>query len=262
LVGGGLFERHAPSRRPPPNAESFDTLLKDLEKKYGGQKKLEAPPADAVVDMGASFAKNQRPLSRGASMSQPVWIDLASTKDVPPAEQIAARAPRGTHVVLRFAPALDAADKAGLIARLSETLPDHRVFESGRDSVTVMPVVPRRDVLACRAEVVRAIRDYRSTRASLADRYRGGTLSPEWEAAEHGGHCHFENRRTGQEVESPLHELIDPIDVDPYFFAKFVRTTRDHAAVAGLIKELFHDAVRILEVVEATAGDERRGSPV
>lgn len=41
----------------PMNAESFDTLLKDLEKQYGGKKKLEAPK-DAVVDMGASFAKN------------------------------------------------------------------------------------------------------------------------------------------------------------------------------------------------------------
>jgi hypothetical protein len=195
-------------------------------------------------------------------MSQPVWIDLASTKDVPPAEQIVARAPRGTHVVLRFARALDDADKSGLIVRLSGALPEHRVFEGGHDSVTVMPVVPRRDVLACRVEVVRAIRDYRSTCASLADQYRRGTLSPEWEAAEHGRHCHFENSRTGQEVEAPLQESTNPIDVDPYFFAKFVRTTRDHAAVAGLIKEPFHDAVRILEVVEAATADERRVSPV
>jgi predicted dehydrogenase len=41
----------------PMNADAFDTLLKDLEKQYGGKKKLEAPK-DAVVDMGASFAKN------------------------------------------------------------------------------------------------------------------------------------------------------------------------------------------------------------
>ena len=41
----------------PMNADAFDALLKDLEKRYGGRKKLEAPK-DAVVDMGASFAKN------------------------------------------------------------------------------------------------------------------------------------------------------------------------------------------------------------
>lgn len=38
----------------PLDADAFDALLKDLEKKYGGKKKL-AAPADAVVDMGASF---------------------------------------------------------------------------------------------------------------------------------------------------------------------------------------------------------------
>ena len=42
----------------PMNAEAFDALLKDLEKQYGGKKKLAGPPVDAVVEMGASFAKN------------------------------------------------------------------------------------------------------------------------------------------------------------------------------------------------------------
>ena len=41
----------------PMDAGAFDGLLKDLEKQYGGRKKIEAPK-DAVVDMGASFAKN------------------------------------------------------------------------------------------------------------------------------------------------------------------------------------------------------------
>jgi predicted dehydrogenase len=48
------------SRQPvdlPLDAGAYDALLKDLEKKYGGKKKLTAP-ADAVVDMNASFAKN------------------------------------------------------------------------------------------------------------------------------------------------------------------------------------------------------------
>ncbi|HEY7118636.1 MAG TPA: Gfo/Idh/MocA family oxidoreductase [Tepidisphaeraceae bacterium] len=40
----------------PIDAGAFDTLLVDLEKKYGGRKKV-AAPVDAVVDMGASFAK-------------------------------------------------------------------------------------------------------------------------------------------------------------------------------------------------------------
>ena len=38
------------------DAGAFDTLLKDLEKQYGGKKKM-AAPVDAVVDMNASFKK-------------------------------------------------------------------------------------------------------------------------------------------------------------------------------------------------------------
>ncbi len=40
----------------PLDAGAFETLLKDLEKKYAGKKKL-AAPTDAVVDMQASFVK-------------------------------------------------------------------------------------------------------------------------------------------------------------------------------------------------------------
>ena len=40
----------------PMDAGAFDTLLKDLEKQYGGKKKM-AAPVDAVVDMNASFKK-------------------------------------------------------------------------------------------------------------------------------------------------------------------------------------------------------------
>jgi predicted dehydrogenase len=40
----------------PLDAGAFETLLKDLEKKHAGKKKL-AAPTDAVVDMQASFVK-------------------------------------------------------------------------------------------------------------------------------------------------------------------------------------------------------------
>jgi hypothetical protein len=41
----------------PMDATAFDDLLKDLEKKHGGKKKVAAAPVDAVVDMNASFKK-------------------------------------------------------------------------------------------------------------------------------------------------------------------------------------------------------------
>ena len=192
-------------------------------------------------------------------MSQPIWLDVATADDLLPPEVIAARARRGTHVVLRFPLTLDVAGKAGVIARLSAALPDHSVFDSGggrtSTNVTVMPVVPRREVIERRADVLRAIEDYRDTCASLVERYRRGSLpSSEWKTCEHGRECRFENRRTGRVVEAPFKERVDDSRVDPYFFAIFLRTTPGHERVLGLIREDYHDAARILDVVEGGEG--------
>ena len=67
---------------------------------------------------------------------------------------------------------------------------------------------------------------------------------------EHGGHCRFKSRRTGQIVEAPLREWVDPDRVDPYFFAMFVRSTTGLEPVAELLTHDFHDAARVLDVVE------------
>ena len=196
----------------------------------------------------------------GADMSQPIWIDLASADEVGSPAALAARAQRGSHVVLRFPSSFDPHAKTQIIARLSASLPEHSVFESGANRastcVTVMPVVPRHEVVERRVEVQRAIEDYQSTCASLVQRYRHGSLPREWDAREHGGQCRFENKQTGQIVEAQYGDWADPGRVDPYFFAIFVRTTPGHERVAALVKEDFHDAARILDVIEAaTTGD-------
>jgi hypothetical protein len=201
-------------------------------------------------------------------MSQPVWIDLASADDVGPPASIAARAQRGTHVVLRFPPTLDPREKLELIARLTASLPEHSVFDSGGNGtstrVTVMPVVSREKVVGHMAEVHRAIADYRRTCESLVKLYRKGLLPQEWSAVEHGGGLRLLNQGTNQVVEAPLmkwagqppqlvqvpfEDWAQPDWVDPYFFAKFVRTSPGHEGVASLIKHDFHDGARILKVI-------------
>jgi hypothetical protein len=176
--------------------------------------------------------------------------------DVGPPEQLAAQASGGHHVVLRF-PSLHPDEKAVLIRRLSTALPEFSVFDSGGGLspawVTVMPVVARARVLERRAEVLRAIADYRRACVALVEQYRGGTRPREWRTGEHGGHRRFTNRRTGQVVEAPFREWVDPDWVDPYFFAEFVKTTAGFGAVAELIENDFHDGARILEVVAAEA---------
>jgi hypothetical protein len=197
-------------------------------------------------------------------LTQPVWIDCASVADVGIPEQLAAQASGGHHVVLRF-PALGPDEKAALIGRLSATLPEYSVFDSSGGLspawVTIMPVVARARVLDRRADIVRAIADYRRACVGLVEQYRAGALPPEWRADEHGGHCRFTSRRTGQVVEAPFREWAHPNRIDPYFFAKFVKMTAGLEAVAELIEHDFHDGARILEVVGTEAGPGAKPDP-
>jgi hypothetical protein len=189
-------------------------------------------------------------------LTEPLWIDCASVADVGPSEQLAAQASGGHHVVLRF-PSLHPVEQASLIGRLSAALPEYSVFgSSGGLSpawVTILPVVPRARVQERRTEVLRAVADYRRACVALVEQYRASTLPREWRADEHGGHCRFTSRRTGQVVEAPFREWADHTGVDPYFFAEFVKTTRGLESVAELIEHKFHDGARILEVVVAEA---------
>jgi hypothetical protein len=185
-------------------------------------------------------------------VSQPLWVDCTSVAEVGSSEQLARRASAGHHVVLRF-PSLGPDEKLALIARLAEALPDHSVFDSGSRlgsaQITIIPVVSRARILERRVEILQAVAEYRQACLALIEQYRSGILSQDWRTDVHGGHCRFLNRRTGQVVEAPLREWVDPKRVDPYFFAKFVRTTSGFEPIAELLTHDYHDAARILDVV-------------
>ena len=87
--------------------------------------------------------------------------------------------------MLRFA-FLHPDEIAGLIARLSDDLPEHSVFQGSPGftpaSVTIMPVVARSRVLERRTENLRALAEYREACTALTGQYRMGTLPREWEA--------------------------------------------------------------------------------
>jgi hypothetical protein len=189
-------------------------------------------------------------------VGEPLWIDCRSPAQVAPPGELAALTQSGRHVVLRFA-SLPDSDKRLLIARLAAGLPEHSVFDSGgereRTWVTVMPVVSEARVLERRSQVLQAIEQYRRACIALVEQYQAGTLAPEWLADEHGGHCRFKSQQTGQVVEAPLREWVDPERVDPYFFAMFVRSTAWLEPVAELLSHDFHDAARVLDVVAGGA---------
>jgi hypothetical protein len=183
----------------------------------------------------------------------PLWLDRASCLELDPPEELGALAVHGRHVVLRFA-THDAAAMREAIDRLQAALPDHSVFLSGVDTITVLRVLDRAEIERHRAAIAAAIADYRRTCAALVEHYRAGTLDPAWDAGEHGLECRFEHRETGQLVEAPFTELPElPRSgrVDPYFFELFVKSTPAWREIAALMATDYHDAARMLEV----AGD-------
>jgi hypothetical protein len=186
--------------------------------------------------------------------------------------------------------------KASLVGELASALPEFSVFDSGGSSgvewITVMQVVRADDVLERAAEIVTVLRLFRQTASQLASRLaqqlgvapdrlldlgrerdrdgwwrrvrqvfglpqRRGRLDRAWGYCFHGHECRFENRATRQVVEVRLCFGSEFGVLDPFFVAQFVKSTPGLERVAGLIRHDFHDAARMLDVLNR-AGYMRR----
>ena len=189
-------------------------------------------------------------------MAEPIRISCTSIADIPSSSQIESWLANGAHVVLQFPPDTTRDAKTKLIADLASTLPEFSVFDSGGNSqsewVTAMPVVLSRTVTANRTDIENALVAYRSECSRLMELYRADSLPPEYSADEHGGHCCFKHMQTGQTIEAPLDGFVDD-NVDPYFFALFVKSTPEHSTVASVIRHDFHDAARMLDILKGSA---------
>jgi hypothetical protein len=198
-----------------------------------------------------------RPLSKTSMVSEeemttPIRINCSNLAGVPSVSDIKAKLATERHVVLQF-PVTRRVDKQPLIAELSAALPECSVFDSGGDSktdwLTIMPVIDIETVRSHEQEIREAADTYIQTCSCLVAQLASENLPPEWAADVHGLHCRFENSTTGQVVEAPLTGTTAPENLDPYFFAQFVKSTSSCAAVAQLIKDDFHDARRMLRVI-------------
>lgn len=187
-------------------------------------------------------------------IDEPLRIPCSGIDEIPTTASLIEFTRAGRCVVLQFPLALHL-EPGVVVGRLAASLPDHSVFQSGRDAsfdwISVMPVVARAIVQAHVDEISEAVRRYIGTCESLVSQYTNEQLGAEWECDEHGDDCRFSNRLTGQVVEAPLERSLSPANVDPYFFAAFVKSTAGLERVAALIRHDFHDAARMLEILFA-----------
>jgi hypothetical protein len=210
-------------------------------------------------------------------MTTPLRVTCPTAGDIPPAHQLRVWASAERHVVLRFAPdALSGPDtKASVVARLAAALPECSVFDSGGDQanewVTVMRVITTEVVQANAAGFLAAMRLFRETATELAHRMADRLgVSPAdlldrvtdddavceldgWSSEPHGMECRFEHTKTGQEVEVCLGFGAEFGVLDPYFFARFVKTTPGLEPLVVLLRHDFHDAARVIDLL-ATGG--------
>ena len=209
-------------------------------------------------------------------MTAPLRVNCPTAGDTPPAHQLRVWATDDRHVVLQFPPAALAGPdaKASVVTQLAGALPECRVFDSGRDRehewVTVLRVIPTAVVAANAAGFFAAMRLFRQTASSLAhalaarlgvspadllDRVTADAAACEleggWMSRPHGLECRFENRVTGQEVEVCLTFGAEFGVLDPYFFARFVKTTPSLERLGALLRHDFHDAARVIDILAA-----------
>ena len=152
-------------------------------------------------------------------------IPCHSIDDVPSATELSDLVRRGHPLVLAFSDSTNAVQRARLVRSLRESLPEHVVHNwQDRNEIEVVGLTPRAEIMANYEAIVRTMARYNDMCASLVAAYLACALQPEWAAHEHGAHCLFTNRLTGQRVEAPFDPPADPFQIDPYFFECFVCT--------------------------------------
>ena len=98
-------------------------------------------------------------------------------------------------------------------------------------------------------KTIEAVDSYTSRCIQLEEQRLQKKLSDEWEVFIHGNDCCYENLNTGETVEAPLGITEKPERIDPYFFAKYVKSINLFPEVANLIKDDYHDSLKILDAV-------------
>ena len=69
----------------------------------------------------------------------------------------------------------------------------------------------------------------------------------DWRYAFHGIHCAFTNQITNQYIEVPLTYGLEFGELDPYFFSKYINSTKDYEPLPIFIYEDYWDGKRILD---------------
>lgn len=113
----------------------------------------------------------------------------------------------------------------------------------------VFSVIDQETIVKYKNDIQQAVDAFIQLGTELLQQLKNGTVSKDWEKFEHGDQCRFRNTVTGQVIEIPIFDITPFEEIDPCFFAEFVKTSKKFNTVAALLKNDSHDAAKMLEAL-------------
>jgi hypothetical protein len=143
-----------------------------------------------------------------------------------------------------------------LISGLKENLPkSYSVFKSGvwkeTITITVKLTVTKEDILSNINVIEECVTDYITISNKLINNEKcDKKVTQNWQLIEeHGEHNRYRHKTSGQILETNSYPFDKIIDIDPYFFGIFVKTSLKYADIKKIILDEFHDSDKILNFI-------------
>ncbi len=139
---------------------------------------------------------------------------------------------------------------------LKEKLLDCTVFIGRRTKVdtmiSIIPVIKRETIAKNLDVIIKIIKDYIYISNQLINNVTDDNNWKNWELTyKHPPHNRYENLVTNQIVETCDYKMTSIKQIDPYFFGEFIQSS-NYSELKKLIKDTYHDTLRILDVVAET----------
>lgn len=104
--------------------------------------------------------------------------------------------------------------------------------------------------------IVKALMDYIDISNILVENVTDEVDWNDWELTyEHFPHNRYENKITGEIVETCSYKMSNFKEIDPEFFGIFIESSTQYPELIKIIKDTYHDTSRILDTVKTSCMD-------
>jgi hypothetical protein len=151
--------------------------------------------------------------------------------------------------------------------------PNHQIgIHTIKSEINIIKLITNKEIEEYQNFFEKCAKDYRELSSKLINKfivnfnievnskYPMDTLNPsgkcgyeqvgemdEWKYFFHGIHCGFINLNTGQKVETPLSFGLEFGELDPYFFSRFINSTKEYQPLPIFIYDNYWDGKRVLK---------------